>query len=171
MPVQGVRQGEYIGYHGYGNGWQFPAIPVGVPDYIVVQTVTRRVEFPHACTATATQTLAYLTLMGVVPLPSCERCRVGEYLNRPVDDWFLHDVAGFRRTRYPPCRKHLHKVVTARGPAMPTRAAWGTTREQERKKKREKGKQTKKEASINGYSSTHSSTRTPCSVFRRCVHS
>ena len=52
--------------------------------------------------------------MRVVSLSSRKECRVDQYLNRPIDRWCLHDVTGFRRTRYlPPCRMHLPKVVTA----------------------------------------------------------
>ena len=47
-------------------------------------------------------------------MPSRERYRVLEYLNRAVDGRCLHNVAGFRRLRHPlPCRKNLPKVVTA----------------------------------------------------------
>ena len=109
VPAQRVHQSKCIGYHGFGDDWQFPVFLIGVTDYIVVlYIVTCRVDSPSACTTTAAQTRANLTKVIVVPLPSHEQCRVGEHLDRPVDSRSLDDVTGFRRTRYLlPCRKHL----------------------------------------------------------------
>lgn len=67
---------------------------------VVVYIVMHRDYSPRASTATATQMLANLTQMGVVPFPSREGCRVDEYLDSPVDGRCLHNVAGFCRTRY-----------------------------------------------------------------------
>ena len=35
-PVQCVHQSEYMGYYGFGDFWQFPALLVDLTDYNVV---------------------------------------------------------------------------------------------------------------------------------------